>query len=165
MRTVWNGAYSDAFTTINGIRQGSVISPMLFCVYMDELLLRLKANNIGCCIGNKYLGGLGYADDLTLLCPSVKGLQEMLKTCELYGDEYGTQYNPTKSVCVLFQRGDRIKPPDIHLAQRKLQWVSSVKHLGNWITSDLSEQKEINVKKADMIYRVNTVSANFGRQQ
>ena len=41
--------------------------------------------------------------------------------------------------------------------------VSSVKHLGNWITSDLSEQKEINVKKADMIYRVNTVSANLGR--
>ena len=37
-------SYVDMFGTINGIRQGGVISPVMFCIYIDELLLRLAEN-------------------------------------------------------------------------------------------------------------------------
>ena len=53
-------------------KQGSIISPILFTVYVDELIARLQASGLGCNIGRSYIGVLGYPDDLTLLSPSVK---------------------------------------------------------------------------------------------
>ena len=51
---------------------------------MDELILRLKNSRFGCRINSLYVGALSYADDLTLISPSV---------CEQFGNEYGVQYN------------------------------------------------------------------------
>ena len=58
------------FQATNGVKQGSIISPILFTVYVDELIARLQASGLGCNIGRSYIGVLGYADDLTLLSPS-----------------------------------------------------------------------------------------------
>jgi len=52
------------------VKQGGILSPTLFCIYMDETLYKLKVSNVGCYIGNVFLGGLGYADDLCLLSPN-----------------------------------------------------------------------------------------------
>ena len=42
VRTVWQNEHSASFPATNGIRQGSISSPILFCCYMDELILRLQ---------------------------------------------------------------------------------------------------------------------------
>ena len=81
-----------------GIRQGGVISPILFCVYIDELLLKLADKGIGCWVGSQYFGALGYANDLTLLSPSVAGLREMLRICEDFSNEYSVKYNAENTV-------------------------------------------------------------------
>jgi Reverse transcriptase (RNA-dependent DNA polymerase) len=47
----------------NGVRQGAVCSPVLFYVYLDGLLQRLRKAKIGCYIGNFHLGAPFYADD------------------------------------------------------------------------------------------------------
>ena len=60
---------------------------------MDELIFRLKTKGIGCYIGYFYAGCIAYADDLTLLCPSMSGLQNMLAICEKFGYEYSVSYN------------------------------------------------------------------------
>ena len=46
---------------------------------MDNLLLTLKDNDIGCHVGSKFCGVFAYADDIILLSPSINGLQNMLK--------------------------------------------------------------------------------------
>ncbi len=98
MRTVWNG-FSSQFSTSNRLRQRGVISPILFCVYMDALLKRLEAEGFGC-----WIGSVGYADDLKLLSPSAHGLWRMTKICEEFGIDYGVQYNTNKTVCILYAR-------------------------------------------------------------
>ena len=98
MRTVWNGSVSVSSHIVNGIRQGSVISPVLFTVYMDELLQQLERSGVGCCIGAHYYGAAGSADDLTLMCPTPYGLQKMMDICESFGKTHGMKYNPTKMV-------------------------------------------------------------------
>ena len=48
MRIRWNGAYSDTFTSCNGVQQGGVLYPFLFNIYLEELLLKLEAQGLGC---------------------------------------------------------------------------------------------------------------------
>ena len=67
MQVKWNDTLSTNFKDTNDTKQGAVISPILFCVYIDELLGRLEASGYGCYIGNMYFGALGYADDRCLL--------------------------------------------------------------------------------------------------
>ena len=67
-RINWNGAFSQSFGIRNGVRpkQGGrpILSPVLFCIYIDGLLVRLKQSKIGCLIGNTFVGALAYADDI-----------------------------------------------------------------------------------------------------
>ena len=161
MRTRWRGQFSDSFKTCNGIRQGGVISPVLFCIYIDELLLRLAEKGSGCWIGKHFYGALGYADDLTLLAPSVTGLRELLRICEDFAVEYSVNYNAEKTVCMLFSKRDVFKP-SVKLCGTELKWVQSVKHLGTYLDDNMSEETEIRKKKQDLIQRVNYIVSTLG---
>ena len=51
LRVKWNNQFSRTFTVSNGVKQGAILSPILFSVYMDELFHRLTQAKIGCYIG------------------------------------------------------------------------------------------------------------------
>ncbi len=68
-RTGWNNNYSEYCGVQNGIRQGGIISPLLYTVYADKLIHRLELEGIGCRIGSKYYGAICYTDDMQILCP------------------------------------------------------------------------------------------------
>ena len=53
MKAKWNNCLSTKFHVTNGVKQGGVLSPLLFIVYFDELITRLKNSGIGCNIGGK----------------------------------------------------------------------------------------------------------------
>ena len=72
MSVQWNDHYSDQLEVHNGVKQGGVLSPILFAIYIDELLIKLEKSSLGCYIGDTFIGALGYADDITLISPSVK---------------------------------------------------------------------------------------------
>ena len=74
----WKGKFSKKFPMGNGTKQGAVLSPILFCFYMNDLLKELRNSRSGCFIGSYYSGCFGYADDLLFLCPSRSGLQDKL---------------------------------------------------------------------------------------
>ena len=69
LQVKWNNHKSYKFNVTNGVRQGGVLSPFLFSVYMDELLVTLRNNGVGCHMGHHFVGAFGYADDIILLCP------------------------------------------------------------------------------------------------
>ena len=50
------GLKSDPFPISNGTRQGSVLSPILFAIYLDGLLSKLRRNGLGCHIGGIWYG-------------------------------------------------------------------------------------------------------------
>ncbi len=60
----WDSTTSDSFNVINGVKQGSVLSPLFYTLYVDELIDKLEHSGYGCKIGNKYYGILIYADDI-----------------------------------------------------------------------------------------------------
>ena len=72
--------YCIEFITINiGVKQGGILSPLYYNVYVDDLMKELKHTNLGCKIGGLYFGTAFYADDIILLGVSVKKLKKWLK--------------------------------------------------------------------------------------
>ena len=76
MQIKWNSSLSEPFNVCNDVCQGSVLSPCLFNVYMDDLLGDLRDSGVGAKIGNMFLGCLAYADDFLLISPTAAGLQK-----------------------------------------------------------------------------------------
>ena len=120
------------------MRQGAVLSPSLFSLYIDTLLIDLESSGLGCHIGNYYYGSSAYADDLILLSPTRSGLQEMFDICYSYFNEHeiiiSTNPDPAKSKtkCIFFPYGQQEQlPTPILMGNTKLPWVDEWPHLGN----------------------------------
>lgn len=140
LRLKWNNAYSDYFTVKNGVKQGGVISPCMFCLYLDGLIEELCDNGIGCFMGNVFAGAFGYADDVTLLSPSVTALQEMIKTCLDYAIKFDILFNPEKSQLIVFScNGKPVMDPRITINGRHIDIASKVTHLGNDISKNIND--------------------------
>ena len=63
--------------TLNGVKQGAIFSPILFCVYFDALLVALRTSETGCFTGSWYVGALAYADDVVLIAPSAHAMRRL----------------------------------------------------------------------------------------
>ena len=73
MRIRWNGAFSNTFTRCNGVKQGGVLSPLLFNIHLEELLLKLEAHR--CHRNGMFVGAIFYADDIIILAPTSTSLK------------------------------------------------------------------------------------------
>ena len=93
-------SWCGVFLATNGVKQGGVLSPVLFCVYIDGLLVALSRSNVGFYIGRSYIGVLAYADDLVITAPS-PALGKMSTTCDNYATEFYMSFNASKSNCVV----------------------------------------------------------------
>ena len=133
----WNATLSEKFSVSNGVRQGGILSPLLFGIYIDELLLRLKKSGIGCRMGIHYVGALGFADDITLICPTVYGLKLMINICEQFAEEYDLTFNGSKSQLLIFNKNKSHTPdPCIKINGNSIKKVSSTTHLGNLLHTE-----------------------------
>lgn len=165
----WGSSVSDGFNVKNGVRQGAVSSPVLFCVYMNHLIQLLRDTQIGCQIQGIYLGIWVYADDIILLAPSRAGLQEMVKICENYANfvklKFSTNVNAEKSKtkCLIFSKSnlDTNNVIPIYLNNLPLPYVDSLKHLGNILECDNSMSKDCNVKRAKFISKIHSLNQEF----
>ena len=141
----WGSIMSESFNVSNGVRQGGILSPYLFNIYMDDLSYKLKKIYAGCKIANLIINHLFYADDLVLMCPSHRGLQDLLKICEKYASEHDIIFDTKKSV-VLVRRSKLLKNALIQpfiLCGEKLIEVNEVKYLGHYITADGKDEKDM----------------------
>ena len=98
----WCSTMSKEFDIRNGVKQDGVLSPLLFNIYIDVLLLKLSQIGVGCHIGNNYMGSFAYADDIVLLSPSVSSLELQLKSCENFPQDYNIKFNAEKKASLLF---------------------------------------------------------------
>ena len=105
----------------------------------------LKKLYPGCKIANNIINHLFYADDLVLLCPSHRGLQELLETCEKYALDHGIIFNTKKSV-VMIRRSKLLQNAFVQplkLCNEVLKEVKETKYLGHFLTADGKDDRDM----------------------
>ena len=160
---IWNTAQSEHFSVRNGVRQGAVLSAVLYIVYTDELLRRLEIEGSGCHIMKEYFGALAYADDVALISPTLQGLQQMISVMESFCNEFSIQLNTGKTKCLAFWRNRRVTPilQPILVNGNEIEWVEMFKYLGNFVTPDLSDTLDIEKKRGQFVQTANHVLHAF----
>ena len=161
MCTSWHGVKSNYFTSENGVKQGAVLSPILFCVYIDELLCRINDSGVACHIGHMSFAGSGYADDGVIMAPSVRALQELLYMSESFAIEYNVLFNASKTMCMKIGNNCREPRVDVTLHGTALVWKDKVKHLGSILTHDLRDSADVTIKTGISISQVNRLNEKF----
>ena len=127
-RVRWGDALSTWFSIKAGVRQGGILSPTFYCIYIDELVDILSSFGVGCHLRNIFLSILLYADDMALLSPSLKGLQKLLSATEEYCKTWDIMLNAKKSKNLLFGKGKNLAP--LQLDGKPIEWVKSWPYLG-----------------------------------
>ena len=156
----WDSSISRYFNVSNGVKQGGVISPILFIVYFDELIVLLRNSGFGCHVGTQFVGALGYADDLTLICPSLNSLNHMLSICTDFAKQYNIVFNAKKTMGIKF--GAPVSQQDsVYLNDNIIQWRDQVRHLGNIVNSNLSDLPDCKVKCSTFNGSVNKLFGTY----
>ena len=131
MHVRWGSTSTSSFHVSNGVKQGGILSPMLFNVYMDQLSIRLNRSGIGGDIGGHLINHLCYADDLCLISLSSAGMQSLLDICNSYAIEHVLTYNSNKSYSLCFKpKHIKFARPCFYLNRLEIPRVDQCKYLG-----------------------------------
>ncbi len=115
------------------------MSAILFAVYVDVLFHKLKKSGVACQMSNYFIGCLLFADDVTLLCPTIKGLKKMIVICEQYATEFNIKFNGKKSKLLTFKdKGCKIGINKIEVNGDTIHSSKMAKHLGH--TTSVSDK-------------------------
>ena len=136
-RVKWGTNFSPWFAISAGVRQGGVLSPDFYSIYVDDLIRKLKDTQKGCYFHSLFAAALFYADDMAILSPSVKGLQSLLKVCEDYCARWDICLNASKSRSLYFGKKTSI-PYKVLLNNRVVEWADEWKYLGLTLKSGKS---------------------------
>ena len=116
---------------------------------------------------NKFARVVGYADNLILLFPTLDGLQDMVKSCEVFAKDnnllFSTHHLPDKckTKCIAFVKKEKCLN-NIILNGEKLPWVVNAKHLGCKISANIHGlSKDMMEKRAQYINRANELDQEF----
>ena len=128
-RVKWDGYLGEWFSISAGVRQGGVLSPDFYNIYVDGLVDVLQSSGVGCHIRKIFAAALLYADDICLLSPSLKGLQHMLDICSSYCVKWDICLNPKKTKNMFFGKSTHINYNPT-LNGNPIEFVSEWKYLG-----------------------------------
>ena len=124
-----------------------MLSPLLFAVYIDGLLLQLQASGFGSYIGHYFVGTLAYADDVTLLGPTLTSIKLMLSVVKTFGARYDVKLNASKTKLTKFRNRNGISKEFVEFNGNCIQCENSTCHLGNNIGFNMerdNQSKSIN---------------------
>ena len=149
----------------NGVRQGGVLSPYLFAVYLDDLSNELNNIKAGCYIGEVLLNNLMFADDICVFCLSVRWLQKILDVCQAYAESHGIIFNCNKTVCMTLKakHAKSTATPVLILGGQYVTSVDQYKYLGILLDTELADDKDIQRQLRYQYRAANKLRGSFSR--
>ena len=142
------GEHSESRIVGRGVRQGCLLSPLLFPLYAEFMMKdAMDAVKEGIKVGGKLVKDVRFADDQGMVASTRIGLQRMMDALSKTAKEYGMKINVEKTKVMVVSRtgGETVS---IYIDGRKVEAVSKFKYLGAWITDDGRCEVDIKVRIA-----------------
>jgi Reverse transcriptase (RNA-dependent DNA polymerase) len=152
------------FKLTAGVRQGGILSPFLFAIFIDGLVNKIKDANIDCYVSTVCVSILLYADDILLIAPSVTGLQTLVNICETELINIDMSINAKKSVCIRFGPRFNVTCQNVtSLNGVKFDWVDKCRYLGIFLVSGRQFRCSFDNAKGKFFTSFNSIFSKVGR--
>ena len=140
-----NQCRSEFFDVLEGVRQGGVLSGLLYLIFINDLLQEIEKCNyktgifhITCCCPT-------LADDISCISLTPIGLQRILDICSNYSYRWRFRFNPQKSGIIQFSTSHRSTCIEFPwtISGIKIPLLQNITHLGIQLDSKLNQQGRI----------------------
>lgn len=164
----WQNTESVSFRIANGVRQGGILSPFLFRLYIRDLISSITSLRLGCNFAGTMINLLCFADDMVLLAPSWSGLQILIDILHQEALAINMTFNVCKTVGMIFKPVNsryviRDIFPAFYASGQMLSLVTQFKYLGHVIRNDLCDDEDIKREIKALFTRCNILSSRFKR--
>lgn len=140
---VWDGTHtSEWFDTEQGVKQGCLLSPLLFALFINDLESNLPG---GIKYNNVAIKLLMYADDIVLFAESPTSLQRMINRLHEYCLQWSLTVNLSKTKVMVFRngRGRYAQSEKWFWSGNEIEKVSQYKYLGVTVTPNVKFKKHL----------------------
>ena len=155
----WSSTMSNKFRITRGMKQGSLLSPVLFKIFLDDLMAQLEQAQHGVRISDLKMNCGTYADDISVFSATITGLQALMDICVSYADKWRMKFSKTKSKCMVLGKAITKYTPTWHLYDQEIQPSEEVDILGVTISSTYNSTSHVNKRTSlcrRSIYRLST---------
>ena len=125
-----------------GVRQGCVISPILFLLYIEFMMKDAVEARKGIIVNGQNINNLRFADDAVILACSSRSLQKIVDSLQMICKEYGMDFNVKKTKVMVFSKEENVQC-NIKVNGEYLEKVTSYRYLGSIVTEDGRSEVEI----------------------
>ena len=140
----WDGTYSQCFPVLRGTKQGSILSPTLFNIFINDLLIELTSSNVGIRIEDELFNSFAYADDVNLASLTVVDLQRLIDICYSYSRKWRFSFGIKKTMCMISGHLPFTESPIWNLGGHNITITDNMEILGTVFSSNLSCDGHIN---------------------
>jgi hypothetical protein len=141
--------FSDESEIDRGVRQGCCLSPLLFNIYAEAMMMKaMEGIEEGIKIGGKLLKDVRFADDQGMIVGSEFGLQKIMDGLYTTALKYDMKINIKKTKVMRVSRGGGGGDINITINGAKIEQVKCFKNLGHTITDDGRCETEIKCRIA-----------------
>ena len=121
---------TEEFSVEKGVKQGAVLSPLLFSIYINTLVEELGETGLGVKMGQGTIESLFYADDIVLLADKPHKLQQLMDVVTRFGIRWRCEINRKKSQVVVYGDKRGIVKRKWMLGSGEIAQVEAYKYLG-----------------------------------
>ena len=136
----YNGSIGEWFRTTVGVRQGCLLSPTLFNIFLERIMTDALENHEGSVsIGGRTITNLRFADDIDALAGKEDELVKLINHLDTTSTKYGMEISAEKTK--LMTNNTKGISLDVSIGGQKLETVQSFKYLGSVVSDEGSKQE------------------------
>ncbi|VVC38393.1 Endonuclease/exonuclease/phosphatase,Reverse transcriptase domain, partial [Cinara cedri] len=138
---------SEPATVRTGLRQGNVLSPILFNLILEKIIRETNCNN-RIVLRNSNINILAYADDIAMLVETEETVKQVCRKLIMMASKVGLEINDEKTEYIIFSRQVREyqQGQSMNVEGRVFKRVTYFKYLGHLLTQDNNLKMEVSAR-------------------